>query len=62
MIVVDTSALLSLLQDEAEANAIAKVLKADGQILMSAATLAESLNVARRRDSGKEMAELIRRL
>ncbi len=59
MIVVDTSALLAIVLDEPEAEAcIGALLDADG-ILISAGTMAEALIVARRRNRGEEVAELL---
>ena len=62
MIVVDTSALLAILQNEAEADAIEIILDAETEILMSASTLAEALIVAGRRGKDGAMAALIARL
>ena len=59
MIVVDTSALLSILQGEAEASACFAILNAEPDVLMSAATLTEALIVAGRRNRGTAMAALI---
>lgn len=59
MIVVDTSALMAILLDEAEANRCADVLEAGDKILMSAGTMAEALIVASRRNCKDEMEKLI---
>jgi ribonuclease VapC len=59
MIAVDTSALMAILLDEAEANACIAVLEAEDDILISAGTIAEALIVAARRNVREEMASLI---
>lgn len=59
MIAVDTSALMAILLDEAQADACAAVLEAEGEVLVSAATVAEALIVAGRRNLGEEMTRLI---
>ena len=59
MIAVDTSALLALLLNEPEADAIAGVLATGEPLVMSAATLAEALMLAHRRDVGPEMEMLV---
>ncbi|MFN3546535.1 MAG: type II toxin-antitoxin system VapC family toxin [Mesorhizobium sp.] len=59
MIVVDTSALMAILLDEPEAEACMAAMEAEREILISAGTVAEALIVARRRNVGEEMAELI---
>ncbi|MCY3827754.1 MAG: type II toxin-antitoxin system VapC family toxin [Rhodospirillaceae bacterium] len=61
MIAVDTSALMAILGDEPEADACAEALDTDERLLISAATVAEALIVAGRRDLGMDMAELIDR-
>ena len=59
MIAVDTSALMAVLLDESEADACAQVLATNDRIVISAATVAEALIVAQRRNLGAEMARLI---
>jgi ribonuclease VapC len=59
MIVVDTSALMAIILDEADAEKCSKVLEAEKTVLISAATLAEALIVARRRNVGEEMSRVI---
>jgi ribonuclease VapC len=59
MIVVDTSALIAVVFDEAKADACSKALEAETELLISAGTLAESLIVARRRHETEEVERLI---
>ena len=59
MIAVDTSALMAVLLDEGETAACADALAGNDRIAISAATVAEALVVAERRDLGTEMATLI---
>ncbi len=59
MIAVDTSALMAIVLDEAEANACIAALEADDDILISAGTIAETLIVAARRNVREEIASLI---
>ncbi|MGD9658338.1 MAG: type II toxin-antitoxin system VapC family toxin [Methylocystis sp.] len=59
MIVVDTSALMAIILDEVDAEKCSKVLEAEKTVLISAATLAEALIVARRRNVGEEMSRVI---
>ena len=59
MIAVDASALMAILLDEGEAAACADALAGNDRIAISAATVAEALVVAERRDLGSEMATLI---
>jgi ribonuclease VapC len=59
VIAVDTSALMAILLDEPEAKACIGALEADGNLLISAGTVAEALIVAGRRNVGEEMARLI---
>lgn len=59
MIVVDTSALMAILLGEPDGERCAAVLEADPDVLISAATLAEALIVAARRNIGAEMSALI---
>lgn len=62
MIVLDTSALMAIVLNEASADALADALQTDEPLTMSAATLAEALIVARRRGCGDAMVELVRDL
>jgi ribonuclease VapC len=59
MIAVDTSALMAIVLNEAEANACIAALEAEDDILISAGTIAEALIVAARRNVGEEIASLI---
>lgn len=59
MIAVDTSALMAILLGEPEADACAKVLRVETEVLISAGTMAEALIVAARRNLGEEMERLI---
>lgn len=59
MIVVDTSALMAILLGEPESDACIAALEAEGDILISAGTLAEALIVAGRRNVADELAVLI---
>lgn len=59
MIVVDTSALMAIVLNEPEADAVAAALEQADGIAMSAATVAEALIVARRRGAGDVMSRLI---
>lgn len=59
MIAVDTSALMAIVLNEAEADACAAALEAEDRLLISAGTVAEALIVAARRNVGEEMARLI---
>ena len=59
MIAVDTSALMAIALDEAEANACIAVLETEDNILISAGTIAEALIVAARRNVSEEIASLI---
>ena len=62
MIAVDSSALIAILKGEAMAGACARVLGSGAQLLISAATLAEALIVARNRGVEAELIELVSRL
>ncbi len=62
MIAVDTSALMAILGQKEGADICAKTLQSEDEILMSAATLAEALIVAGRRNIGEDMAALISQL
>jgi ribonuclease VapC len=59
MIVVDTSALMAIVLDEAEANDCIAALEKEDDLLISAGTIAEALIVATRRHVGEEIASLI---
>jgi ribonuclease VapC len=59
MIAVDTSALMAIVFGEAEADACARVLEAETQVLISAGTLAETLLVATRRNVAEEIILLV---
>ncbi|KIZ40801.1 MULTISPECIES: type II toxin-antitoxin system VapC family toxin [Rhodopseudomonas] len=59
MIAVDTSALMAIVLNEADAEACISVLEAENELLISAGTVAEALIVAARRNVAEEMARLI---
>jgi Uncharacterized protein conserved in bacteria len=59
MIAVDTSALMAVILNEPQAGACIDVLRAEGDLLISAATVAEARIVALRRGVVEEMAALI---
>lgn len=59
MIAVDTSALMAIVLGEPEANSCIGALEAEGDLLISAGTVAEALIVSARRQVGEEMARLI---
>jgi len=59
VIAVDTSALMAIVLNEAEADACAAALEAEDRLLISAGTMAEALIVAGRRNIGEEMGRLI---
>ena len=59
MIAVDTSALMAIVLAEPDAEACVDVLASEGEVVISAATLAEALIVARRRNVAEELAALI---
>jgi len=59
VIVVDTSALMAIVLGEPEANSCIGVLESEGDLLISAGTVAEALIVSARRNVGEEMARLI---
>jgi ribonuclease VapC len=59
VIVVDTSALMAVVLDEPDAEACSDVLASEADILISAATLAEALIVAGRRQIGDLMERLV---
>jgi ribonuclease VapC len=62
MIAVDTSALMTIVLGESEADACIKILESEVDILISAGTVAEALIVATHRDVGEEMTRLINEL
>ena len=62
MIVVDTSALIAVVLDEAAGPACKDVLERAEQVAISAGTLAEALMVAGRRNVRDDLAELLDRL
>jgi ribonuclease VapC len=59
VIAVDTSALMAIALGEPEADACIAALAAADEVLISAATIAEALIVAARRNVGDEMTRLI---
>ena len=59
MIAVDTSALMAIVLNEADADACIAALEREDEILISATTIAEALIVAAHRNVGEEMANLI---
>lgn len=59
MIAVDTSALMAIVQGEAQAAACAAVLESEERLLVSAMTIAEALIVANARNVREEMIRLI---
>jgi ribonuclease VapC len=59
MIALDTSALMAVVLDEADGEACMRVLEKETEIVISAATIAEALIVAARRNVGHEMTNLI---
>lgn len=59
MIAVDTSALMAILLGEPDADRCVAALDDAGDLLISAATVAEALIVSARRALGDEMASLI---
>jgi len=59
MIAVDTSALMAIVLDEAEAGACIAVLEKEGNILISAGTIAEALIVGARRNVSPEIESMI---
>jgi ribonuclease VapC len=59
MTVIDSSALMAVLLDNPQADAVSERLATAPSLAMSAGTLAEALIVARRRGLGAEMAALI---
>ena len=59
MIAVDTSALMAIVLDEAQAAACIAALETEEEILISAATVAESLIVAAHRQVREEMTRIL---
>jgi ribonuclease VapC len=59
MMAVDTSALMAIVLNEPGADACVAALETDGDLLISAGTVAEALIVAARRNVGEEMERLI---
>ena len=59
MIAVDTSALLAVAPDEPEADDCEKILKQESRLVISAATVAEALIVAGRRNVAKGVQMLL---
>jgi ribonuclease VapC len=59
VIAVDTSALMAIVLDEAEAGACAAALQDQEEVLISAGTLAEVLIVAARRNVSQEASNII---
>lgn len=59
MIAVDTSALMAILLDEAEADACVAALQDQDEVLISAGTLAEVLIVAARRNVSQEASNIV---
>lgn len=62
MIVIDTSALMAILQGEPDAERCGAAIEREERLLMSSATLAEALIVSARRNIEVEMATLIEAL
>lgn len=59
MIAIDTSAIMAILLDQAEADACATILEEADHLVLSAGTLAELLIVAARRNVGQEAERLL---
>ena len=59
MIAIDTSALMAIVLNEPEADACVAALEGEENLLISAATIAEALIVAARRNVGEEVERLI---
>lgn len=59
MIAVDTSAIMAILLGEPEGDACIDALEREDDIVISAASLAETLIVAGRRNIGEEAAQLL---
>lgn len=61
MIVVDTSALMAIALGEPEAEACIAALESEGEVAISAGTLAEALIVSARRGVGQDVARCLDR-
>jgi len=59
VIAVDTSALMAIMLGEQEASACIKVLEAEPDVVISAATVAEAIIVAAHRNVSEEMESLL---
>jgi ribonuclease VapC len=59
MIVVDTSALIAILQEEEQGNRCLQALEAEVEILISAGTVAEALIVAAGRKMSRQLTRLL---
>jgi ribonuclease VapC len=59
VIAIDTSALMAIVLDEAQSTACKDVIGTEDEVLISAATVAEALIVASRRNVEDEMISLI---
>jgi ribonuclease VapC len=59
MIAVDTSALMAIVLNEPEASACIAALEAEGDVLISAGTMAEALIVSAQRNIADEISTLI---
>jgi ribonuclease VapC len=59
MIVVDTSALMAIALDEPKADACIAAIESQDRLLISAATMAEALIVARHRNVAEEIESLV---
>jgi ribonuclease VapC len=59
MIAVDTSALMTIVLGESDADACIKILESEVDVLISAGTVAEALIVSTHRAVGEEMTRLI---
>jgi ribonuclease VapC len=62
LIVVDTSALMAVLNEEAAASRCASFMAAETELLLSAGTMAEAMVVSAIRGYGAQMADLVERL
>lgn len=62
MIVIDTSALMAILQREPEAERCRAIIVREERLFMSSATVAEALIVSARRNIDEEMSTLIEAL
>ena len=62
MIAVDSSALIAILKGESMAEACARALSAETEMIISAVTLTEALMVSRSRSVEGELIELLSRL